>query len=196
MAVALCLALPHTFSAQSATNAEIAPGIPFPSSGSIVLLDKTNSQPKVVTLHASEIKSNAHAGSNFARGMVYAGPHSSVELDGVTSSVIVSTTTPVFYIRVATDDPETQRNRVTLVHLRPTKDTRVILDFSANVFGGSRKRHVEEIAIAKSDVDGTSWLRVTPQKPLEPGEYGITYLPKDQMLFSDTVFDFTITAAK
>jgi len=54
----------------------------------------------------------------------------------------------------------------------------------------------DEIAVVKSDVDGTSWLKVTPLKPLESGEYGIMFLPKDPMLVGDTVFDFTFAMAK
>jgi hypothetical protein len=184
-AVALC-----------AQTDDIAAGVAFPRTGSVALLDTSSPVPKAVVVHATEIKSNAHAGSNFARGMVYAGPHSSVELDGVTSSLILTNSSPSFFVRLPTEDPDTLRNRITLVRLKPTKDTRVVLDFSQNVFGGSRKRHTDDIAIVKTDVDGGSIAKVTPLKPLDPGEYGIIFLPKDQMLFSSTVYDFTIEPAK
>jgi hypothetical protein len=175
---------------------EIAPGVAFSRAGGVALLDTSGAAPKAVVVHATEIKSNAHAGSNFARGMVYSGPHSTVELDGTTASLILTSSSPAFYIRLPAEDPDTQRNRITLLRLRPTKDTRVVLDFSQNVFGGSRKRHTDEIAIVKTDVDDGAWVRMTPLKPLEPGEYGITFLPKDQMLFSDTVYDFSVSTAK
>jgi len=176
------------------SSPEVAPGVTLPTKGSVVVLDNVDGKAAAVTIHGSEIKSNSHAGGNFARSMVYAGPHTSVELEGITSSLALTSNMPVFFVRLPSEDPDTQRNRATLLRLRPTKDTRVVLDFSANVFGGSRKRHTDDVEIIKSDVDGGQWLKITPKKPLEPGEYGIAFLPKDQMLFADIVYDFTIPA--
>jgi hypothetical protein len=189
--IAVCLLL-GTAPLRAQSPQEMAPGVGFPSVGGVILLDTTGVAPRSVVVHATEIKSNAHAGGNFARGMVYAGAHSSIELDGTTSALTITNPSPTFFVRLPTDEPDIQRGRITLLRLKPTKDTRVVLDFSQNVFGGSRKRHIDAVAIVKTDVDGGAWVKVTPENPLPPGEYGITFLPKDQMLFADTVYDFTV----
>jgi len=168
----------------------------LPSTGMVTLLDSVDGHLKAITVHSSEIKSNAHAGGNFARGLAYVGPHSTVELEGVTSSLSVRGGAPVFYIRLPSEDPDTVRNRATLLRLKPLKDTRQVLDFSQNVFGGGRKRKVDEVPVVKSDVDGGMWIKLTPRTPLAPGEYGITFMPKDALLFSDIVYDFTVPETK
>jgi len=66
------------------------------------------------------------------------------------------------------------------------------VEFTANVFGGSRKRVIEEVAIRKEDLGTGTWLKITPQKSLEAGEYAIAYMPKDKLLSPDTFYDFTI----
>jgi hypothetical protein len=180
--------------AQSPT--EIAPGISLPATGAMVAVDRDATGSKTVALHATEIKSDGHAGSNFARGLVYSGPHATIELDGLSAAVVVHTATPVFYVRLASDDPDMQRNRLTLIRLKPAKTTRIAADFSANVFGGSRKRQDDEIAVEKTDVENGAWLKVTPTAPLKPGEYGLAYIPKDKLLFADTIYDFSISPPK
>ncbi len=80
--------------------------------------------------------------------------------------------------------------------LRVNKDSREVVQFSDNVFGGQHKRTMEEIAVTKTDVPDSSWLKIGPNQPLAPGEYGIAFMPKDKQLFAATVWDFAIAADK
>lgn len=41
-----------------------------------------------------------------------------------------------------------------------------------------------------------SWVKITPREPLESGEYAIAFPPKDQVSFSDAVYDFGIASMK
>ena len=189
-----CLILPAYVFAQSSHDISLA--VTLPNTGLVFVLETLDPGQQPIVMHASEVISDAHAGSNFARGMVYAGPHSGVELDGAHADLTLHTASPIFYIRLASDSPDLMRSQATLISLRPTKDKRVVLDFSANVFGGSRKRHVDEVPINKADAGDGTILKITPQKPLEPGEYGIMFLPKDQMLFGATVYDFSVPGTK
>ena len=173
---------------------EVAPGIKLPGTGTLFAVDQLDGSLKVRAIHASEILANSHAAGNFARSMVYAGPHASVEVSGEDAALSLHTIKPIFYMRLSADDPETMRSRVTLVRLTRVKDRRVVVDMSQNIFGGQRKRRVEEVPLSKSDVgDGSSWVKLTPQTPLEAdGEYALVFMPKDPHLFADTVYDFGI----
>jgi hypothetical protein len=171
---------------------EIAPGIVLPSTGVVYGLDVRNDKPVLLQIHATEVSNNSHAGGNLARSMVYAGPHSSIELRGINSAGTFHTQRAVLYVRLNSDDPELLRNRVKLLRLQVDKDRRIVTDFSMNIFGGQRKQRYDEIAVEKSDIAGTQWVKLTPQKTLEPGEYAVVFAPKDPNFFADAVYDFTI----
>lgn len=171
---------------------EIAPGIVLPSSGTVYGLDNLNDKKALIQIHAAEVAWNTHAGSNFARSAVYAGPRSTVELKGISAAATFHTPQVVLYVRLSTDDPELLRNRVTLIRLKTDKDRRIVSGYSQNIFGGQRKRQYDEVAVEKSDVAGTQWLKLVPQATLDPGEYGAVFLPKDVNLFADAVYDFNI----
>lgn len=194
---ALCasaaLALALFSPAQSAApGPEVAPGVTLPSGGLLYALDAKDGKPVITAIHATEILSNTHAGSNFARSMVYSGPHFSVEIPNTKSETAVRTKTPVFYLHVAGSDGETMRSRVTLLRLWNGKKTRVAMEFSRNIFGGQGKRVIDEVPIKKEDFGDGAWLKITPEKTLDPREYAIAFMPKDKLLFTDTLYDFTV----
>jgi hypothetical protein len=37
-------------------------------------------------------------------------------------------------------------------------------------------------------------VKVTPAKPLDPGEYGLVFLPQDPNAYSETIYDVSIPA--
>jgi hypothetical protein len=182
----IAIALPCYTQAQ----VEVAPGVRLSSMVSAV--EQSADGPKVTAIHPTAIASNAHTGSNVARGLVYSGQHNTIEIPGLTSNTSLSNAPTSFYIHIDTDDPNDLRAQLTLIQLKPEKETRLVLNLTANTFGGGRKRKMDEIPITKTTVDG-SWLKVTPQSPLPPGEYGFMFLPKDVNMFTDRVYDFTVT---
>jgi hypothetical protein len=157
------------------------------------MLVEKSGKPDLILLHGSELVSNTHAGSNFARSMVYAGPRQTEEIAKTTSDIQVATKSPTFFARIPDDDPDTFRNRLSLIKLKTGKDTRICIEFSANVFGGSRKRQVQEIPLTKTDVDDGAWVKFTPEKPLETGEYAVVELPKDKLLAPTVFYDFGVS---
>lgn len=188
-AASLSLALPLCVLAQT----QIAPGLTLPENGTVVVLDQGKTGPELVTLHGDEIKYNPHAAGNFGRSFAYVGPHSTVEMQGITSTHLISTRTPLIYVRLSRDGADIERSRTMLLELTPNDKTRVVAEFTANIFGGHRKRHINTIAIQKTDIADGAWLKLTLSGPLEPGEYGIAFFPKDPSLFGDVIYDFTIT---
>ena len=97
----LCLLMTPGFTpAQSATPPA---GTLYPTSGLVFALDG-DKVTTLVQLHLSEIVSNSHAGSNFARGFVYSGPRASVELDGLNAALHLTNDRSSFLVRLAGDD--------------------------------------------------------------------------------------------
>jgi len=187
----LTAALLVTFSLHAPAQTEVEPGIQLSSMVSAV--EPSPDGPQVVSIRPTAVASNTHTGSNVARSFVYSGQHSTVEIPDLTSRTILKGKAPTFYIHIDTEDPNDLRSQVTLLHLKPLKETRLALNMTANTFGGGRKRKMDEVPVVKVDVkDG--WLKVTPTVALEPGEYGIMFLPKDTNMFTDRVYDFTIVA--
>ncbi|MEO6816455.1 MAG: hypothetical protein ABI177_07120 [Edaphobacter sp.] len=176
--------------AQSASHIDGLPsGVVIPPTGTVFALETPSS---LVQIHPTEVVSNSHAAGNFARSMVYVGGHASVELDGTSSSTNLAEGHDSFLIRIGGDDPDLVRQRVHLVRLRATKDRRVVISYSQNIFGGQRKKKVDDIQIKKSDAAKDTWLKITPQKPLAPGEYGILFMNNDPAFVPDVVYDFEV----
>ena len=173
-------------------DAQLPAGVILPRAGMIHALDKRSAGPVLVQLHPTEITSNSHAATNFARSAVYAGPHASVELKGLNSVVHLESPESSFLVRLSGDDPELLRGRVHLIRLQQTKDRRVIATFSQNIFGGQHSKHYDDVPVTKADVEADVWLKVTPDLPLKPGEYGLAIMPKDPNLFPDVVYDFDV----
>jgi hypothetical protein len=171
------------------SQTEVAPGVRVNSAVSAVEMPDGGA-PTVVPIHSTSVGDNAHTGSNIARGFVYSGQHNTVELPGAKSALLLSTSTPSFYVRLDPEDPS-QREMITLVRLKPAKESRIVLNFTANAFGGGRKRHVDEVAVTKTDA-ASGFVKITPQQPLSPGEYGLVFLPRDSLLFADRVYDFSV----
>ena len=182
--------------ATSATDIHLEDGTVLPSSGSVFVVQPDRASVAPAQLHALEIVSNSHAAGNYARAQIFAGPHASVELEGTAAATNFETDNLVFYVRLSVDDPEIMSSRVHLIHLQPNKKRRVVATYSQNVFGGSRKRSYDDVAVQKQQVSSGTWLKVTPDKPLAPGQYGIALMPQDPNLLPDDVYDFGVEAKR
>ena len=182
----------------SSTPAATLPGgVVLPNTGTVFAVVYKGSDPEPVQLHPSEASVNGHAAGNFARGLVYMNPHATVELKGQHSATSLSDGHDSFFIRIgSSDDVELQRERIHLIRLDETENTRVVTRYSQNIFGGQRRKKFNDIPIAKSTVKQSSWLKIMPEKPLPPGEYGIVFMPKDPIASPDVVYDFNVPSEK
>jgi hypothetical protein len=171
-------------------------GISLPRSGMVFALDTTTHGPVLIKLHATEVVSNSHPGQNLLRSQVYLGAHSSIEINGINSSISIETPMPSFYVRMSGDDPDLLKSRLHLVRLVQTKDRRVVTNHSQNIFGGQQAKKYDDIAITKTDFEADVWLKVTPTSPLTAGEYGIVLMPKDKNFVPDVVYDFDTAEMK
>jgi hypothetical protein len=173
---------------------EVAPGVTLPSSTVSVVGKDSSGELKAMKLKSAAVATDPHTGSNVAKGLVYANQHNSIQIAGKAAATVLQSSQPTFYVRLPEDNRDNLRGQVTLLRLKPTAETRIAIEFTANAFGGHRKRKVDEIAVDKADVHDGDWVKVTPSKPLEAGEYGLMFLPLDPNAYSETVYDFAIAA--
>jgi hypothetical protein len=164
----------------------------LPTTGAVLALETADGKPQLVTIHASEIVSNTHAGSNLARGLVYAGPRATIEIQGASASTSLVGHADTYYVKISGDDAEVLRSRLHLIRLTPNKERRVVIRFSQNVFGRQRTKTFDDVAITKADEVPDTWLRVTPDAPLAAGEYGMVFMPKDAGTLPTIVYDFSV----
>lgn len=180
--------------AQSPKPTEVAPGVTLPADTDAVVfaLDQTSAGPALIHVKPHEVIFSSHATGNFLRSFVYAGPHSSSEVDGIHAGTVLASAKDAFYVRLSGEDAELARSRVHLIWLQPGKKRREITDFSMNIFGGQRNRFVDDVPVDTEMLPGTNWLKVTPKDPLYAGEYAIAFLPKDVNQYPDSVYDFGV----
>jgi hypothetical protein len=189
--LALLAFLPTITAAQTP---EVAPGVTLPSSAVSIVDKESDGKIKAMALHSAVVVTDPHTGSNIAKGLVYANQHQSIQLAGKSSANTMQSDQPSFYVHMPDDQRDLMRAQLTLVRMKPTADTRIVLEFKANAFGGHRKRAIDSVPIEKSDVQGGTWVKITPSQPLTPGEYGLMFLPQDPYAFSMTVYDISIPA--
>jgi hypothetical protein len=142
-----------------------------------------------------EVLLNTHTGGNLLRGLVYAGPHVTAEVDGVRAEAVLASAKAVLFVRLNGDDPELARGRIHVLWLQHNKKRREITDYSQNVFGGQRTRGVDEVPVDMTMVEGTNWVRVTPRDPLLPGEFAVVFMPKDVNEQPSGAYDFSVPGA-
>jgi hypothetical protein len=190
--ITFVLALAVASAAQTPNPVEVAPGVTLPAEGMVFGLDQKDGGPALQQIHASEIHYNPRAGSNTLRSVIYARSHHTIEVIGLQSETIFTSTKAVFYVHLLEDNPEIQRKRIHLLWLTPTDTTRVAIDMGANYFGGHHQRNIDEVPADITSISGTNWVKITPQAPLLPGEFAIAFLPEDPSLFPDVVYDFSV----
>lgn len=184
--------------AQTPKPIEVAPGISLPTGGdgTVYALDTGPNGPVLLHIEPHEVVTASHAVTNFLRAQVYSGPHSSAEVDGPHAPTSLASTKSILFVRIVGENAEIMRSRVHLLWLQPNKKRREVSDFSRNIFGGQRTRDVDEVPCAMEMIEGTNWLKITPNDPLLPGEFAVALLPKDVGTYPEVVYDFSLTGEK
>ena len=184
--------------AQAPNRTELAPGITLPTGGdgTVYALDTAASGPVLLHIQPHEVVSASHAMTNFLRAQVYSGPHSSAEVDGPHAPISLASTKAILCVRIAGENAEIMRTWVHLLWLQPNKKRREVSDFSRNIFGGQRTRDVDDVPCNMEMIEGTNWLKITPNDPLLPGEFAVAFLPKDVNQYPEVVYDFSVSGGK
>ncbi len=173
----------------------IAPGVGLPETQGIYVYDGVNLQR--LQQSQGEVKNDA---ARRVLGMIIPLPvvkgRARIELAGTESKIVVRKANPVFYVQL---DPVSELG-YGLVRVEIRDDLRVVGEIEISSIRGKMKESRDmvparwELAFAASVDDGPAVWRLSPEVPLEPGEYAVVEFVDEerQNLF---VWDFHVTNA-
>lgn len=183
---------------RAALTPEVAPDLSLPEQDSVLALDYFHGTPELVPLVQSDGELNHTTGHNILKLNINprAASHQIMQLKGVQSAVQMHVDTPVIYLRVG-DDSGIRRGGTPLtvdthgaggvktdsgggsansgyvmVRADVRTDARVLVSFNIGMLGGARQQE-DVIETSTEMVPGGHWMKVTPKKPLDFGEYAL-----------------------
>ena len=184
--------------AEEARTPTVAPGVKLPVQGGVFLLDEFRGQPQLVELLQSGGEVKKDTGKNVLRAAInpLASMKQSIELPGVRSRVQSHETRPAIYVDVNADTdsssgrPPDTAHRYRLVRLQRKKDSRVVGNVKIGTMTGKVSQEESFIETLSEPFSG-EWVRVTPARNLEPGEYALAEMLGDKQI-NLYVWDFGV----
>jgi len=183
---------------RAALTPEVAPDLSLPEQDSVLALDYFHGTPELAPLVQSDGELNRTTGHSILRLSVNprAASHQIVQLKGVTAAVQMHVDTPAIYLRLG-DDSGIRRGGTPLtvdthgagagvktdssggsadsgyviVRADVRTDARVLASFKIALLGVKPQEDVVETATEV--LPGGHWLKLTPKKPLDFGEYAL-----------------------
>ncbi len=199
---------------------KVAEGLRLPPSGGVFVVDAYKGEPQLLELTQTGGEVNRNLKGNILRAAVnpLASNKQTIELPGLHAAIQSHVVTPSLFINIEGDgnglaaaeaaaglnthnqpqqpqsaqQPEQPLDRFRIVKLKSKKETRVVGTLNLAIYG--KLSQSESFVPADSKEMGGGWTKVTPLKPLEPGEYAIveTLGDKEVNLY---VWDFGINPA-
>ncbi len=190
--------LAHEEAERAALTPEIAPDLRLPEQDSLLALDTFRATPELVPLpqRGSDLnKETAHAVDKLAINPA-SSPHRILSIPGYGSDIQLHVPDPVFYVRVGADDDSgsggggaltvdthgasgrpdpsggAANSDYVLERLDVRQDLRVVDSFRLNLLGSDRKQP-DLIEFKEETLPGGHWMKLTPEQPLEFGEYAL-----------------------
>jgi hypothetical protein len=196
---------------------EIAKDLRLPEQDSLLVLDTFHGAPELVPLSQNDSDLNRHTGHNILRTVIdpMSSPHQVAQLKGESSYVQLHVASPVFYIRIGDDtvaptggtpltvdthgasnaiktnpDSGSASKRYVIVRADVRTGVRDIASFRIGLLGGGRTQ--EDVVETTSEVlPGGHWMKLTPQQPLDFGEYVLMEVISNKVL-NLSVWDFGV----
>ena len=185
---------------RAAWTPEVAPDLRLPEQDSVLALDYFHGAPELVPLVQSEGELNRTTGHNIMKLAINprSASHQIEQLKGVEAAVQLHVDTPAIYVRLG-DDSGVMRGGTPLtvdthgagsgaktdssggspdsgyvmVRADVRTDTRVLASFNIGVLGGGMKEQEDAIEMASEVLPGGHWMKLTPKRPLDFGEYAL-----------------------
>jgi hypothetical protein len=183
---------------EEAKSPEINPGLRLPSQGGVFLLDVYRDNPELIELVQNGGEINQNRKSNVLRAAInpLAKAKQTIEIKGLRAQVQSHVPQPVIYVNIDMDrDPQTGSGAKDLsehfriVRATPKKDSRVVGAIEIAVYGKVSQK--QDYVPTHAEPLTSEWIKVTPAKPLEPGEYALVeMLGKDVNMY---VWDFGVS---
>ncbi len=197
--------------AQEARSPVVAPGQRLPSSGGVFLLDVFQGQPQLVQLEQSGSEIDPNRGKNILRAALnpFGGTQQSIVLEGTRAAVRAHALQPAFYVNLEGGDAPAiatvempkpageesvsftppERTRYRILHARPRKTTRHLGNLKISLTGKTSQKH-SAVPVYVQPMEG-GWAKVTPQEPMEPGEYALVEMLGEKEI-NLHVWDFAV----
>jgi len=196
---------------------EVAKDLRLPEQDSALVLDTFHGAPELVPLSQNDSDLNRNTGHNILRAVInpLSSPHKVAQLKGERSDVQLHVASPVFYIRVGEDtvpptggtpltvdthgasnaiktDPASgsTSDRYVIVRADVRTGVRDIASFRIGLLGTGQPQ--EDVVETTSEVlPGGHWMKLTPQQPLDFGEYVLMEVISDKIV-NLSVWDFGV----
>jgi hypothetical protein len=202
---------------RAAWTPEVAPDLRLPELDSVLALDTFHGAPELVPLVQSEGELNRTTGHNILKLAINprSASHQIEQLKGVEAAVQLHVETPAIYVRLG-DDSGVMRGGTPLtvdthgaggvktdssggspdsgyvmVRADVRTDTRVLASFNIGVLGGGVKQQEDVIEMASEVLPGGHWMKLTPKRPLDFGEYALMEVVSDNEI-NLGVWDFGV----
>jgi hypothetical protein len=198
-----------------ALTPEVAPDLRLPSEDSVLALDTFRAVPELVPLPqvGSDLNKETAHGVLKAAINPASSAHRILEVQGFRSDIQLHVAEPVFYVRVGdevagvgggeaiTVDTHGSAGRETpaggseqsgyvIERLDARADVRVVDSFRIWQLG-SGKRQPDVVEMRQEVLPGGRWMKLTPEQPLEFGEYALIEVLSDHEL-NLNVWDFGV----
>jgi hypothetical protein len=189
-----------------ALTPEVAPDLSLPAEDSVVALDYYRGTPELVPLVQSDGDLNHTTSHNILKLSLNprAASHQILQLKGEGSPVQMHVDQPAIYIRVGDDsnvsrggtpftvdthgagsaktDPSggSAQSGYVMVRADVRRDSRVLASFNIGMLGGPVKQQEDVVETTTELLPGGHWMKVTPRRPLDFGEYALMEVISDK----------------
>jgi len=178
---------------------DVAPHLHLPERGSVYVLDTFQGTPELVALQQSNGNLDRNTAHNVLKAAINpaAVSHQLVQLRGTSAEVQLHVAEPEIYVRIGDDDskqdapPDSFKvdthgasgmagsssggspdSMYVMVRADVRKDVRIIASVRVNMMGQVIEQEDVVAAMAQM-LPGGHWLKLTPSKPLDFGEYAL-----------------------
>ena len=193
---------------RAALTPEVAPNLSLPEQVSVLALDTFHGTPELVPLVQSNGDLNRTTGHSILKFNVnpHASSHEIVQLKGVESPVQMHVDTPAIYLRLGDDSGihhggtplvvdthgasaasvnkgasgGSADSGYVIVRADVRTDARVLASFNITTVGSGVQRQGDIIETKTEVLPGGHWMRITPAKPLDFGEYALMEILSDR----------------
>jgi hypothetical protein len=168
---------------EEARSPWITPRLRLPDAGGVFLLDSFEGKPELSELRQNGANVNKNMGGNILRGVInpIASAKQTIELSGLHARLQSHVSTPTIYVALdsggdpsAAYTPQTAKDHFRIVRTEAKKDKRVVGVINIAVYGKVK----QNAAYIETNVEPLvgNWIKITPAKPLAPGEYALVEL--------------------
>jgi hypothetical protein len=185
---------------------EVAPDLNLPEQDSVLALDYFQGTPELVPLVQSDGQLNHTTGHNILKLSINprSAPHEIVQLKGVESPVQMHVAQPVIYLRVGDDtgishggtplvvdthgasgvktdsSGGSADSGYVMVRADVRTDSRVLASFNIGMLNNQVRQQEDVVDTTTELLPGGHWMKVTPKKPLDFGEYALMEIISDR----------------